>query len=214
MEDVRPKWCSEVFPSFRGSRVLELGPADGYNTAALERLGADVTAIEGNADAFVRCLILKNALGLKAKFMLGDFTQGLGAEAHDTIYASGVLYHLEDPIGFLESIRDKCTNLFLWTHFFEKDAAATIDFERDAFASGETKERKLGDRTYTYHLKTYNLEHVGLAGYIGGLNRTASWLSKEHLFGVIAQLGYKVLRVQEDRTANQMPAVNIFATCA
>jgi protein-L-isoaspartate O-methyltransferase len=212
MEDVRPRWCAEIFPSFRGSRVVELGPADGYNKAALEQLGANVTAIEGNGDAFVRCLILKNALGLKDQFMIGDFTQGLGADFYDTIYASGVLYHLEDPIGFLESIRDKCANLFLWTHFFDKAAAERIDYERDAFASGETKERKLGGRTYTYHLKTYNLEHVGLAGYIGGLNKTASWLSKDDLFGVIEQLGYKVFRVQEDRAARMMPAVNIFAT--
>ena len=57
-----------------GMRVLELGPLEGGHSYALEKLGADVLAIESNADAYLKCLIAKEITGIKARFMLGDVT--------------------------------------------------------------------------------------------------------------------------------------------
>lgn len=211
--DARPRWCAEVFGSLNGKEVMELGPGDGYNTAALEKLGANVTSIEGNVDAFLRCLIIKNALGLKAKFMLGDFTKSLSdGTPPDLLYACGILYHLRDPVGFLNEAHKVADKLFLWTHYYDSAQINQVEHERVGFASGKTSEREYNGRTFTYYEKEYHLEHVQQAGYIGGLNATCAWMSREDLFGAVALAGFKVLRVVEDPPSpNMVGAVNIFA---
>ena len=61
----------------------------------LERAGGDILSIEGNHGAFLRCLIVKNFLGLKSKFLLGDFSNfDISRDTFDTVVASGVLYHI------------------------------------------------------------------------------------------------------------------------
>lgn len=215
--DPRPHWCAEVFGSLEGRSVVELGPADGYHTAALERLGANVTAIEGNVDAFLRCLILKNALGLKSQFLIGDFTKAFGAKFNhkwDVIYACGVLYHLLDPVQFLFDCAESTDNLFLWTHYFDADLVAQVNYETKGFASrSRTTVNRYGS-SYTYFEKSYDLSHVELLGYIGGLNATASWLSRDDLLRAIEHAGFKIQKVVEDPFIEgiRMPALNILAS--
>ena len=214
--DPRPKWCAEAFGSLKNKRVMELGPADGYNTAALEKLGANVTSVEGNVDAFLRCLILKNALGLKAKFLLGDFTKAFeDGVSLDLLYACGVLYHLQDPVGFLADAYKAAKNLFIWTHYYDPEHVQQVEHERVGFAAGRTSQREFKGKTFTYHEKEYHLDHVQRAGYIGGLNATCSFLSHDELFEAIELAGFKVLRVVEDpATPSMVGAVNILATRA
>lgn len=212
--DQRPKWCAETFEGFAGSSVLELGPADGYNTAALERLGAKVTAIEGNVDAFLRCLILKNALGLQSQFQLGDFTRAFEGSRHvDTIYASGVLYHLQDPISFLDMAGKNAKNLFLWTHFFDEENVKNVDHEAKGFSAQISQVRQYKERNYTYYTKVYDPAHVDADGYIGGLNATANWLKRDDLFAAIEAAGYTIRKVYEDpHREGVLAAVNILAS--
>lgn len=215
-EDPRPRWCAEVWGSLNNRSVLELGPADGYNTAALENLGAQVTAVEGNVDAFLRCLILKNALGMRARFQLGDFGKAVGGGQHyDAIYASGVLYHLQDPIDFLARAAESSPRLYLWTHYYDEQFVPLVEHERKGFAGGRRSTRSFKGRDFVYYEKSYDLGHVELAGYIGGLNATANWISRDDLFGAVEAVGYRIERVVEDPfNGAQMPAVNIFAQLA
>jgi SAM-dependent methyltransferase len=214
LRDGRPIWCSETFPNFRGSKVLEVGPADGYHTAALEQLGADVVAIEGNVDAFLRCLILKNALGLKARFELGDLTKALDADREvDLLYASGVLYHLQDPVGFIDRAAQAAKHLFLWTHFYEPEYIALVDGEKDRFSDRPTMVREYRGRSYPYYERRYDLSHVAWDGYVGGLNATANWITRDDLFAAIDAAGYDVLKTYEDPyRPGILPAVNVLAT--
>lgn len=214
--DPRPKWCAEIFGSLEGRSVVEMGPADGYHTAALEGLGAKVTAIEGNVDAFLRCLILKNALNLKSQFLIGDFTKAVGlgsSKKWDVIYACGVLYHLLDPVQFIFDCTESSDNLFLWTHYYDEKATEEIDFESRGFAAKVAKVVQRYGRTYTYHKKSYDLEHVEMMGYIGGLNATASWLSRDDLVAAVAAAGFKIEKLVEDPGIEgvRMPALNILA---
>lgn len=211
--DARPEWCAEIFGPLKGKQVVELGPGDGYNTAALERLGADVISIEGNVDAFLRCLILKNALGLTSKFMLGDFTKTfMNTPQIDLLYACGILYHLQDPIGFLENAHGAAENLFIWTHYYDPEHVQHVEYERVGFAANKTAQREFKGQTFTYYEKEYHLDHVQRAGYIGGLNATCAYMSHEDLFGAIELSGFKVMRVVEDPpTTNMIGAVNVFA---
>jgi hypothetical protein len=214
--DSRPNQCRELFAEFDRFHILELGPADGYNTAALELLGAStVTAVEGNVDAFLRCLLLKNAFGLRAKFLLGDFTQYFrpGFEKVDLLYASGVLYHLKDPVGFLEIAGQNVEHIYIWTHYYDESSIQNEPTERLGFSNGETSVRRFKGRQYTYHRKYYDTKFVSATGYIGGLGEYCHWLSRDELLSVIESSGFSnILRVSEDRLPNGMPAINVFAS--
>ena len=213
-KDPRPQWCAETFPEFHDLRVVELGPGDGYNSLALEMLGSkSLTVIEGNVDCFLRCLILKNAFDMKTQFELGDFTRMFDTSREvDLIYASGVLYHLPDPINFLEMASQHSKHLFLWTHFYEESALGDVGYAREAFSSGIKTTKAFKGRAYTYHRYEYNVNHVACTGYAGGLREYASWMSWEDLEAALQACGYKILRAIEDRPGHMMPAVNLFAS--
>ena len=52
-----------------GVDILELGPLEAGHTYALAQLGANITAVEANAEAYLKCLLVKELLGIdKAKF--------------------------------------------------------------------------------------------------------------------------------------------------
>ncbi len=52
---------------------------------------------------------------------------------YDLIVASGVLYHLRDPLSFLERAAAATDALFLWTHYMSETAMPLSDIRRGAF---------------------------------------------------------------------------------
>ena len=80
----------------RGGRtVLELGPLEAGHSYLLERLGAaEIVGIEANTRAYLRCLVVKEILGLgRARFLCGEFVSYLRTSDRrfDLAVASGVL---------------------------------------------------------------------------------------------------------------------------
>src|SRR5579862_3723444 len=73
-EDPRIRWGIEQLGGVAGFDVLELGPLEAAHTSMVEAAGAaSITAVEGNTRAFLRCLIVKELLGLtRSRFLLGD----------------------------------------------------------------------------------------------------------------------------------------------
>ena len=218
--DPRPRWCNETFGGLKRKSVLELGPADGYNTLALEKLGAKVTAIETNVDAFFRCLILKNAFNMNANYWIGNFMEFLKGDnlPHiDIMYASGVLYHLLDPIDFLDRCSKYVRKLFLWTHYYNDRSVKRFEAQADhpeakSFKNRKKSLREYKGKTFTYYEKTYDTGHVKSLHYIGGINPTCNWMSRDDLLASIEAAGYTILKTVEDEKDNKiLPSINIFA---
>ena len=64
-QDQRAAWALEQLGGCQGQRVLELGPLEGAHSYILQQHGAaSVTAIEANTRAYLKCLIVKELLGL------------------------------------------------------------------------------------------------------------------------------------------------------
>jgi hypothetical protein len=78
-DDDRIKWFLKEIGGVAGKAVLELGPLEGGHTYMLEKAGAaQVTALEANSRAFLRCLVVKELLGLpRSRFLCGDFMEYL-----------------------------------------------------------------------------------------------------------------------------------------
>lgn len=209
--------CAEIFGEFRDFDVLELGPAEGYHSAIFEECGArSVLAIEGNADAFLKCLILKNALNLRTKYLLGDFTKYLFQDDVfvDLIFASGVLYHLVDPVEFLLRCGQVSNNLYIWTLYYDEKAIRANSYERKRFSQSKVEKRVIEGQTYEYHQRINTEGAFEGAKYSGGLQPVTNWLDRETLFRAIDCAGFEVVKTLDDVNPNlkSIPAINIFAT--
>lgn len=211
--DGRPRFCAETFTGFRDFRILELGPSDGYNTLGMELEGAhDIVSIEASTSAFLRCLILKNAMGLRAKFLLGDFLKYLYQPGLtvDLVYASGVLYHLYDPVEFLIRCGEVAPHLFLWTFYYDAQKVRDNPHERERFAADTNDQRSIGRSTFSYHRRFYEPQLAADPKYQGGLGDYANWLDWDDVQRAVALAGYEIVKIINDEYAG-MPARNIFA---
>ncbi|MBV9859526.1 MAG: hypothetical protein JO038_05425 [Alphaproteobacteria bacterium] len=126
--DVRPQQLADAFGvggRLDGMRVLELGPLEGGHTYQLERLGAQsIVAIEGNVEAYLKCLIVKELSPLtKSQFWLGDFLPYLETteDRYDIVMCSGVLYHMTEPFRLIEAIGRVAPHCFVWTHYYDPE---------------------------------------------------------------------------------------------
>jgi hypothetical protein len=126
--DDRPRWAAQTLGHdgrFDGMSILELGPLEAAHTYQMERLGAHrILSIEANADAFFKCLIVKEIAGMtRTCFLYGDFVEFLRTTnaRFDVIFCSGVLYHMADPIELIELIARATDKVFVWTHYYDED---------------------------------------------------------------------------------------------
>ena len=70
--DDRISWFAEQINSnFEEFSVLELGPLEGGHSYMFEQLGAkEITAIEANSRAFLKCLIIEELLNLPIQLLV------------------------------------------------------------------------------------------------------------------------------------------------
>jgi hypothetical protein len=211
--DSRIAWAAECFGSLEDKSVLELGPLEAGHTIHLERLGAKVTAIEANRLAFLRCLVVKEIVGLKrATFLLGDFIKWLEntAATYDLIVASGVLYHMSDPLRLLDLISKRANAVFLWTHY-ASDEAMPIGDPRRAVLAEQPRIVAFNGVPARLYQRTYASAEIR-PEYCGGMADDHSWMHRDDILAALKSLKYTDIRVAQD-TPNHVngPAFSVFA---
>ena len=191
--DPRPRYALKHFAgpdgTLAGKRVLELGPLEAGHSHRLEQLGAEVLAVEANAEAYLKCLILKELLSLeRTRFLFGDFMEYMksSTEIFDLVFASGVLYHSDDPAELIRLAAQRAPRLFLWTHVYAPG--------RWRFPKSERVERN--GIELTYYRRTYRNRSSG--AFWGGNHQTACLLSREDLMLVLAHNGYAHIDVHRE----------------
>ena len=103
-EDARVSWVANKMGGMHSRSVLELGPFEAYNTWQFSQLGSrPITAVEGSNINYLKCLVAKEVLGIRAAFLHGDIGGFLDStsEKYDLCWACGVLYHQTSPLGLL-----------------------------------------------------------------------------------------------------------------
>lgn len=188
-----------------GMSVLELGPLEAMHTAALEALGAArILAIESNSEAYLKCLIIKEVLCLKAvRFMLGDFNLYLAeaTEKFDLIFCSGVLYHLDHPLGLIRDLSRTTSKVFCWTHYYDP----TIVSGRPRRAESVTFE---GFST-TYFRDEY--PDRNLPEFWGGNRSSACWMKRDDILRAFGHFGFDRIDLIKDQPREQNGPVLYFA---
>ena len=211
-DDHRVRWAAEVFGDslggLKGKKILELGPMEGHHTWQLERMGGEVIAIEGNANCYLKCLVIKEVLDMKAKFFAGDFLQylELPGMSFDLVMASGVLYHMVNPIELISLISARTDNVFIWTHYWEEGASGDgWSAERVGFGGYEC----IGYRRY------YGTGDHGLPGYMGGQGAWSVWLPRDSIFEALSHFGLGEITLHAvDHQSKEGPSMSFSASVA
>jgi SAM-dependent methyltransferase len=191
-EDSRVAWGLDRLGGVAGRSVVELGPLEAGHTYMLAQRGArQVVAVEANTRAFLKCLVVKELLGLeRVRFLLGDglaFLRGT-SERFDLCLASGILYHLHDPLELLQLIAARADAVFMWTHYHDPVIVARSSVFRGLFTGRQVVERD-GLRV-TYHRRVYPQASARMAGFSGGGQAYAHWLSRDDILGTLGRLGF------------------------
>ncbi len=212
-DDPRMRWLLERLGDIGGFDALELGPLEGGHTAALLDGGAtSVTAVEANKSAFLRCLVVKDLLGLdRARFLLGDFDKFLRAadRRYDLLLASGVLYHMVDPLQTLLDMMKLSDRIFIWSHFVDRAAMPPGD-RRWRPMTGEVTQRTLDGETLTYHVRSYRGTEQK-SEFCGGIMSRAIWMDKDEVLALLQRRGFRVETTLDTPAAPAGPHVCILA---
>jgi hypothetical protein len=199
--DKRIAWALERFGDVAGRNVLELGPLEAGHTAILSKAGAYIDAIEANKLAYIKCLIAKEIMGLQnTKFLLGDFIPWLeqSQKRYDLIVASGVLYHMREPLRLLKALSQRTNSLYLWTTFI-----AGEDVRPSTLVTFNDVQVRL--YRHAYGRRDYK--------FCGGPIDHSNWMHRDDILAVLRSLGFANLLVTHEEiiASHQLPTFSVFA---
>ena len=191
--DPRPRLALQALGrnDYRGMHILEIGPLEAAHTYSLEQMGAEsVTCIEANAEAWLKCLVVKELLSLKrSTFLLGNIIGFLeeNKRRFDLVYCSGVLYHMADPVELIKAIGQTADRCFVWTHVYNPKRHPV------PFAAEEVE--RVGIKV-KYWRHTYGSK---AEQFWGGVDPTAVWLESEDVLRAFAACGLSDINLIEDQ---------------
>lgn len=205
-EDPRIHSFIEWLPNgIKDMEVLELGPLEGAHTAMLEQSGAkSITSIEANSRAYLKCLITKEVLGLKAsRFELGDIYEYMRSTENkfDIGIACGIIYHLKNPHEIFDLL-SHCIegHLYIWTHCWDASIQEThpdiwknFTTIRDVQLSPETSIR--------LHKHEYGATFF-TSGFWGGNSTYSEWMEKDDLIKAAEHFGFEAKRIESIKHHN------------
>jgi hypothetical protein len=196
-QDDRLEWALAELGGVQGQTVLELGPLEAGHSYMLDRAGASsILAIEGNSRAFLKCLIAKEILAIKhVQFQCGDFIPYLEStnQQFDFLVASGVLYHMKDPIKLLRMISRHTRRTFIWTHYFDESIIRASPLLRGKFQTSKIVE--IEGRQVTLHRQEY-LDTLQAKTYCGGNEAYSHWLTRNDLLELLRALDFVNIKVK------------------
>ena len=200
-EDRRPQMAVDVCGDITGFKILELGPLEGAHSYQLERLGAgSILGIDASPEFFLKCLITKEILGLKATYLLGDFNRYLEItdQKFDLVFCAGVLYHMVDPLHTLYLISRVTPRVFIWSHYVLSPTNI------------EAKPAERYGYTCDYHEVFYDVDSHS-RGW-SGVRPSANRLLKKDIIGALEAFGFDRVTVTEDTPDHPGgPAISLVA---
>jgi hypothetical protein len=190
-EDPRVRWALSKLGNVSGQTVLELGPLEGAHTYMLEQAGfGSILSIEANPRAYLKCLIVKEIVGLtRTRFLCGDFLEYLrnSPAQVDAVFASGVLYHLINPAELIGLLSKITRRLFLWTHYYDPGIIS-----RNRKLAGRFKHEHENEYAGFRH-QLFRYDYGGsfrLARFCGGSRPYAQWMRREDIIACFKHFGF------------------------
>jgi len=207
-------------------RVVDLGCLEGGYAVQFARMGFDTLGIDARKENIDNCNYVKSKLNLpNLNFAQDDVRNLHNYGKFDIVLCYGLLYHLNDPVNFLQTIA-ACTNklLFLNTHFApEHDVryslgainnlliapiqkrTGLLELHRNYRLSGITRNEGYRGRWYKEWDSTTNKEKIEKMLWASYNNDRSFWLCKKELTKAIQAAGFNSLFEQFDFTGDLFP---------
>lgn len=175
--DPRLQWHIETVGGLQDKRVLELGPMEGAHTKTICDGGAEVFAIEGDKNNFLKCLIVKELFELPARFIRANFCEWVNEckDSFDIVSAAGVLYHQQNPVELIFAMSKITDTVMVWSQ-----------------VAGETHPNGEEQTVAGYNGK---INHYGKHSdsYCGGLGDHAFWFYPDEMIRCFKDAGFKYI---------------------
>jgi hypothetical protein len=193
-------WGLQRLGGVAGQRVLELGPLEGAHSWLLVSQGAaSVTAVEANRRAYLKCLVMKEVLGTQhVRVLLGDCVAHLAeppVPRYDLAVASGVLYHMVDPVTLLARLAAAADRLYLYTCYYDRAIVEARPQLAARFRGSEA--RTVHGFAHRLHVHSYQAARFHPA-FCGGPAPVSRWLSRDDLLGALRHVGFTDVEVGLD----------------
>ncbi|HYM54215.1 MAG TPA: class I SAM-dependent methyltransferase [Solirubrobacteraceae bacterium] len=212
--DPRVEWAIAELGGVSGASCLELGPLEGGHSYMLEQAGAGrVVAVEANREAYLKCLVVKELLGLqRCSFLCGDAIDYLEAtdDRFEVCWCAGILYHMVEPVRLIDLVSRRASRLYMWTHYYDAARLPTDQPKGRPFANGRVTEAVHQGYRHELHRHEYGAA-TRLRGFWGGTQPHSNWLTLEGLLGALEHFGWGEIRTQLDDQHPHGPAVNLVA---
>lgn len=218
--DARIQWLDSVCDGrgLVGKSALELGPFEGYQSLALKKSGIrDLVSIEANTINFLKCLVVKSMYNIDVDFRLGDATKYLESAGRkfDLVFASGILYHLQEPVKFLELACNTAAELYIWSHYWSGAIDSLRNGQERHFVPGRNKSVEVCGRKCTLHARSYLInkyeENIPMY-WEGGPEDITYWLAKEDILFVLESFGFRNVKIHADTELNGLPVISLYAS--
>jgi hypothetical protein len=210
-DDIRIPLATQHLGPVKNLDILDLGPLEGGQAYVLEQCGArSVTSVEANAILYLKCLVVKEILGMsRTKFLCGEATEYLKSQScprFDVAICSGILYHMEDPIELLRLLSLKTDKLLIWSHYFDPECR-----ERNVIQSfGVTAQREFLGKSHTYHRQEYEGQFDSKV-FCGGTARHSNWMERDSILTILCDAGYDDVNIINDGDSPNGPFILLTA---
>jgi SAM-dependent methyltransferase len=200
-----------LYPAgLHGLRVADLGCLEGGFGLAFAQRGAKVVALEARPENIAKCRLVEEHFGLpNLTFQQADvktFTAGAFG-SFDIVLALGILYHLDQPVGWLHQVAQATTGvLFVDTHFAPADDSGLAVLDEGLRALGPLVDHPYGSfpaRGRWFQEYVNEAQRLGMP-WASFSNPRSFWLTKASLVATLRVLcGFEVVMEQYDHNALQ-----------
>ena len=186
-------------------RVLDLGCLEGGYSVGLALAGAQVLGVEAREEHLEKCILARDALALPGlEFVCAD-VKAITAErlgSFDAVLALGILYHLDDPVGWLRQIAALTRGiLFVDTHYAPVDEMSLaavrpgLRCRLGALERFDSHGLAVAGRWYREWEVEGERDTMAWASWS---NPRSLWLTKESLARAVRHAGFDVVAEQYD----------------
>jgi SAM-dependent methyltransferase len=196
--------------SLEGLRVADLGCLEGGFSLALAQMGAEVVGVEARTQNIDKCRLLEEHFALpNLRFAQADVKEfdvsSFGT--FDVVLALGILYHLEDPVGWLRQVAGATRSvLYVDTHFAPVDDSALERLEPGLRSLGGLERRSDGGWEYTgrwFHEYDTEAQRDEML-WASWSNPDSFWLTRKSLIELLIRCGFDSVLEQHEHAVHWM----------
>lgn len=196
----------------RGVRIADLGCLEGGFSLAFARRGAEVLGIEARPENVEKCRLLEEHFALpNLRFDRADVKEFSRERfgAFDVVLALGILYHLDDPVGWLARLGEATEALLVVETHWAPDADDAVERLRpeirrlgpaETFVRGGSEYRGRWFREYESDAER---DAMPWASYS---NPRSFWLTRPSILRAVAAAGFDLVYEQYDHWIHRYEA--------